>query len=65
MAEKSSTTSDLELFTREINWDTRPTLNKFFMPAFFAGLGFSVALLHNMLQRRPVLSGKFLSFISV
>ena len=65
MVEKSSTTSDLELFTREINWDTRPTLSKIFTPAFFGGFGFSLAIFHNLLQRRPVLSGKFLLLIPI
>merc|ERR1711946_50786 len=57
MAGNSSTSSDLELFTREINWDTRPTISKTFVPSFFSGFGFSLALFYNLLQRRPVLSG--------
>jgi len=57
MAQNSSTASDLELFTRELNWDTRPTVSKIFTPAFFGAVGFSMALVHNLLQRRPVMSG--------
>lgn len=57
--ENSSTHSDLELFTRTLNWDTRPTISKIYSPVFFGGVGFGVALLANFLQRRPVMSGMY------
>merc|ERR1712071_14348 len=31
--------------------------SKIFTPAFFGAVGFSMALVHNLLQRRPVMSG--------
>lgn len=60
MLENSSTKSDLELFTREITWDTRPTISKFYSPAIFATLGFAFAAGINYFQRKPFLSGIFI-----
>jgi len=57
MIENPSTSSDLELFTREITWDSRPTLSKFWSPAIFATLGFALAGGMNYFQRKPFLSG--------
>nr|CAH0101704.1 unnamed protein product [Daphnia galeata] len=33
--ENPSTYSDLELFTRELTWDTRTTISKLYSPSFF------------------------------
>ena len=57
MLENPSTKSALELFTREITWDSRPTLSKFYSPAIFAVFGFAFASGINFFQRKPVLSG--------
>lgn len=59
MAERT-TKSDLELFTREITWDNKPTLSKFYSPIAFAAVGFGVALAMNFYGRRPLFSGEFL-----
>ncbi|EFX69421.1 hypothetical protein DAPPUDRAFT_329128 [Daphnia pulex] len=55
--ENPSTHSDLELFTRELTWDTRTTINRLFSPTFFGAMGFGMALAMNYFQRRPMMSG--------
>ena len=40
--ENPSTYSDLELFTRELTWDTRTTISKLYSPSFFGALGFGL-----------------------
>jgi|ERR1711911_165108 len=57
MAEQPTHNSDLELFTREITWDTRPTISKLWSPLAFGILGFSLAAGANFFARRPVMSG--------
>lgn len=60
MEEKRSTKSDLELFTREITWDTTPTLSKFYSPIAFGAIGFGVAFAANLYSRRPLSSGMYI-----
>lgn len=55
--ENPSTHSDLELFTRELRWDTRTTISKLYSPVFFGAFGFGVAVLTNYFQRKPIFSG--------
>lgn len=50
--------SDLELFTRNLTWDSRTTISKLYSPTFFGALGFGVAVILNYFQRRPIMSGK-------
>ena len=57
--EEKPTTSDLELFTREITWDTKPTLSKFYSPLAFGAIGFGIALATNFYARRPLISGMY------
>lgn len=67
MLENPSTKSALELFTREITWDSRPTLSKFYSPAIFAVFGFAFASGINFFQRKPVLSGiqRHIAFVAL
>ncbi|KAI9555966.1 hypothetical protein GHT06_018523 [Daphnia sinensis] len=55
--ENPSTHSDLELFTRNLTWDSRTTISKLYSPTFFGGLGFATAIIMNYFQRRPIMSG--------
>lgn len=57
--ENRSVNSDLELFTRPLEWDTRTTISKIYSPVLFGGFGFCLAVLTNYFQRRPMLSGMF------
>ena len=61
--ENPSTYSDLELFTRELTWDTRTTISKLYSPSFFGALGFGIALATNYFQRRPIMSGNLKNLI--
>lgn len=56
--ENPTTHSDLELFTRTLNWDTRSTISKIYAPAVFGAFGFGIALVSNFFQRKPLMSGK-------
>jgi len=67
MLENPSTKSDLELFTRELAWDPRPTISKFYSPAIFATFGMAFACGINFFQRKPFLSGiqRHIAFVSI
>ena len=54
------TNSELELFTRELTWDTRRTLSKVYAPMWMGGMGFVLACATNWFNRKPMLSGRLL-----